>query len=39
VGFAPKTSDSEAIALAVIEVLLGYHSERRWIRHVRRHLT
>jgi len=27
-------SDSELITLAVAQVLLGHHCERRWIRHV-----
>jgi hypothetical protein len=39
VGIAPKTSDSEAITLAVLQVVLGHHGERRWIRSVKRHLT
>ena len=28
-------SDSELITLAVAQVLLRYHSERRWVRHIR----
>ncbi|MDR1186409.1 MAG: IS982 family transposase [Bifidobacteriaceae bacterium] len=39
VGFFPKTSDSEIITLAVLQVLLDYHDERRWIRHVKLHLA
>jgi hypothetical protein len=34
-GRQPVLSDSELVTLAVAQVLLGYHSERRWIRHVR----
>jgi hypothetical protein len=33
-GRAPLLSDSELITLAVAQVLLGYHSERRWVRHL-----
>ncbi|MDR1443030.1 MAG: IS982 family transposase [Bifidobacteriaceae bacterium] len=39
VGIAPKTTDSEIITLAVLQVVLGYHSERRWVRYVKRHLV
>ncbi|TQM46394.1 IS982 family transposase [Halopolyspora algeriensis] len=31
-GRRPRLSDSELLCLAVAQVLLGYHSERRWIR-------
>ena len=31
-GRRPELSDSELISLAVAQVLLGYHRERRWIR-------
>jgi hypothetical protein len=34
-GRAPLLSDSELITLAVAQMLQGYHSERRWIRHIR----
>jgi hypothetical protein len=33
-GRPPKLSDSELVCLAVAQVLLGYHSERRWLRAV-----
>jgi hypothetical protein len=33
-GNRPLLSDSELITLAVAQVLLGYHGERRWIRHL-----
>jgi hypothetical protein len=33
-GHPPKLADSELICLAVAQVLLGYHSERRWLRAV-----
>jgi hypothetical protein len=34
-GRQPLLSDSELITLAVAQVLLGYHRERRWVRHIR----
>ncbi len=33
-GRRPELSDSELITLAVAQVLLGFRSERRWIRHL-----
>jgi hypothetical protein len=33
-GRRPELTDSELITLAVAQVLLGYHSERRWVRHL-----
>jgi len=33
-GRWPQLSDSELITLAVAQVMLGYHRERRWIRHL-----
>jgi Transposase DDE domain len=38
VGIAPKLSDAELVTLAVIQALLGYTSEARFIRHARSHL-
>lgn len=38
IGLAPRISDAELITLAVMQALLGYHSERRWIRFARTHL-
>ena len=32
-GRRPELSDSELLCLAVAQMLLGYHSERRWVRH------
>ena len=37
-GHPPKLADSELICLAVAQVLLGYRSERRWLRAVGRRL-
>ncbi len=33
-GRRPELTDSELICLAVAQVLLGHHNERRWVRHV-----
>jgi hypothetical protein len=33
-GRQPLLSDSELTTLAVAQVMLGYHRERRWIRHL-----
>jgi hypothetical protein len=35
VGIAPGLSDAEAVTLAVLQVLLGYASEARWLRYAR----
>ena len=34
VGIAPRLSDAELLTLAVMSALLGYTSERRWLRRV-----
>ncbi|MFL6123100.1 MAG: IS982 family transposase, partial [Actinophytocola sp.] len=33
-GHRPDLTDSELICLAVAQMMLGYHNERRWVRHV-----
>src|SRR6266496_4008426 len=38
VGIAPKLSDAELATLAVMQALLGYPSEARWLRYARAHL-
>jgi len=38
-GICPKISDAELVTLAVMQALLGYVSEARWLRHARTHLT
>ena len=38
VGIAPKLADAELLTLAVLQVLLGFNEEARWVRHVRKHL-
>jgi hypothetical protein len=37
-GIAPKVSDAELVTMAVLQALLGYVSEARWLRHARKHL-
>lgn len=37
-GIAPQLSDAELVTLAVMQALLGFTSEARWIRHARSHL-
>lgn len=38
VGIAPKLSDAELLTLAVLQALLGFNEETRWLRHARVHL-
>lgn len=38
VGIAPKLTDAELVTLAVMQALLGFTSESRWLRHARTHL-
>lgn len=38
VGLQPRLTDSELVTLAVMQALLGYTSEARWIRHAHAHL-
>ena len=38
VGIAPRLTDAELVTLAVMQALLGYTSESRWLRHARAHL-
>jgi Transposase DDE domain len=39
VGIGPKLSDAELVTLAVMQALLGFTSEARWLRHARAHLA
>jgi hypothetical protein len=39
VGIAPTLSDAELVTLAVMSALLGYTSERRWLRYARTELA
>jgi Transposase DDE domain len=38
IGLQPRLADAELVTLAVMQALLGYTSESRWIRHARSHL-
>ena len=38
VGIAPRISDAEVVTLAVMQALLGFTSEARWLRHAHAHL-
>ena len=37
-GIDPKLTDAELVTLAVLQALLGFTSEARWLRHARAHL-
>jgi hypothetical protein len=37
-GISPHLSDAELVTLAVLQSLLGFTSEARWVRHARAHL-
>lgn len=39
IGIAPQLSDAELLTLAVLQALLGFTSEARWIRHVHTNLA
>lgn len=38
IGIAPQIADAELVALAVMQALLQYTSEHRWLRYARTHL-
>ena len=38
VGISPQLSDAELVTLAVLQALLGFTSEARWVRHAQAHL-
>jgi Transposase DDE domain len=38
VGIAPRISDAELVTLAVMQALLSFTSETRWLRHAHTHL-
>ncbi|GAA2610939.1 IS982 family transposase [Streptomyces tubercidicus] len=38
VGIAPRLSDAELLTLAMMQAMLGFTSEARWLRHARAHL-
>ena len=37
-GIAPRLSDAELVTLSVMQAMLGFTSERKWLRHARSHL-
>lgn len=37
-GIAPQLSDAELVTLSVMQALLGFTSERKWLRHAHSHL-
>src|ERR1039457_5204889 len=37
-GITPRLSDAELVTLSVMQALLGFTSEARWLRHARAHL-
>src|SRR5260370_365362 len=39
VGIVPKLSDAELVTVAVMQALLGFTSETRWLRHAHQHLA
>jgi hypothetical protein len=38
IGLQPRLTDAELVTLAVLQALLGYTSESRWLRHAHAHL-
>ena len=38
IGFALRLTDAELVTLAVMQALLGYTCEARWLRYARKHL-
>ena len=38
IGIFPRISDAEVVTLAVMQALLGFVSEARWLRYARGHL-
>jgi hypothetical protein len=38
IGFSPQISNAELVTLAVVQALLGFTSESRWLRFVTAHL-
>ncbi|MFF5227757.1 hypothetical protein [Dactylosporangium sp. NPDC000521] len=37
-GIPAKLTDPELLTMSVMQALLGYRSERRWLRHLDKHL-
>jgi hypothetical protein len=38
IGLRPKLSDAELVTLSVLQVLLGFEDEARWVRYAKAHL-
>ncbi|WP_234380545.1 IS982 family transposase [Streptomyces sp. NRRL F-5122] len=38
VGIAPRLTDAELVTLAMVQAMLGFTSEAKWLRHARSHL-
>src|SRR4029453_2241778 len=38
IGLQPKLSDSELVTLSVLQVLVGFEDEARWVRYAKAHL-
>ena len=38
IGITPRLSDAELVTLSVMQALLGFTSEARWLRYARAHL-
>ncbi|MEV0105075.1 hypothetical protein AB0H42_01880 [Nocardia sp. NPDC050799] len=38
IGFTPRVTDAELVTLSVMQALLGFTSEARWLRYAHRHL-
>ena len=39
VGIVPRITDAELITVSVMQVLLGFHNESRWIRYARKSIV
>jgi hypothetical protein len=37
VGITPQLSDAELVTLSMMQAILGFASEARWLRHARAH--
>lgn len=37
VGTAPRLTDAELVTLAMMQAMLGFTSEAKWLRHARAH--
>jgi hypothetical protein len=38
IGLLPKLSDAELVTLSVLQVVLGFDDEARWVRYAKAHL-